>query len=170
MKKVIIIAMIPTLFILSCINDGMSNRQKKYYDGLKNVPFTKKELKFIDSLEKIGYLEVKLKRPMKGIGPLGSNVQSLYLKMKKDVSNQEKGSLLNINKTLAIDLYSNIFEDSVIFDSNQLKVEVTYIGNPKLKTIKVYYSKDSLESWSGFKVVSESEDKYERVVIGRVSH
>lgn len=153
------------LFITSCIGDGKTNSQREYLKNLKDYPLTNKELNFQDSLKTMNYTNIKIDAPIIGYVCQGCSSYIVQMNCPFDLSQKNKDSIKQINLEMAKFLYSNVIEDSIIYDVGEIRIEYN-VEKSEIKDSEQYikgsYSKKLLEKMVGFKVI-ESNGIFKRV-------
>lgn len=154
------------LFITSCIGDGKTNSQREYLKNLTHYPLTNKELNFQDSLKKMNYTNIKFDAPIIGYVCQGCSSYIVQMDCPFELSEKNKDSVKQINLEMAKFLYSNVIEDSVIYDFGEIRIEYT-VEKSEIKDSEKYikgsYSKKSLEKIVGFKIVESNNGIFKRV-------
>ncbi len=156
-------------FICGCLPDLSYEREADCIAWeYESAPLSLKENKFQDSLTHLGF-PTMLDR--KFIGRLGVGQSSYNLKVnceKVIVTTNNIDSLERFRREILKKLYSDIIDDSVIYDINTISVVFNNINYEKgLDHDKFFfgknYFKDFIENLNGFKVIKIGEDKYKRV-------
>jgi hypothetical protein len=131
---------------------------------------TQKEKNFIAHLDTIGYRNIELGIPVIGYKYRGGSSYIVYLDGPFELTESNRDSINDLTKNIALDLYNNVIEDSLIYDFGKVKINLSlnYVNPPIKKRFVCYqkeYPKDSLEVWSGFKVVTDGKGGFNRVLI-----
>ena len=170
MKKCLIIGfklLFLAISLQSCMGNGMTSSQEDFVKFIESNPVkpSKKELDFKAHLEQQGYTDILFIIPFKGYNAYGTSTYHLEMKCPFKLTELNKDSVKNVRQNIAIELYSNVIEDSTIFDC--IKFDVVF--NVKEKQIIKWKSilakpfhKHDLENHIGFKVI-EKKDLYERI-------
>jgi hypothetical protein len=100
---------------LSCSYDPSYKNESNYGHWLEeNSPLTSKENKYIDSIKKIGF-DLSIHKRF-----IGRNIRTrynVYLKNDSIIPNEENfKKLINLRISIAKNLFSNVIEDSNLFD------------------------------------------------------
>lgn len=140
---------------------------ESYKGPLYYTNMNQKEIDIIDSVENLGYEQMKIYKPIMGLThPYGNNYYVVYLKTNKT---QEKEKIFNLSKSLAKELYKDVISDVFIYDIEYIYVNHKFCNNPNdtinCKESEFRFFKDSLENWCGFRVIKDGTKLYKRVKI-----
>jgi hypothetical protein len=163
---VLIFLMIIYIFYV-CFHDyiAWSPDNSNIYSTNQYSELTDKENGLIDSLEHLNFYNVIITKPLIGLhGPFGSNIYGLSMRLRDSNTNESLDFLV---KSLSKTIYTNVIEDSFIYDMNYLYISIESIDSSKIdlsrikeKEYRIY--KDSLEEWCDFKVV-RNKGKFNRI-------
>ena len=128
-----------------------------------------KEKSYIKKLRESGFYEVKFRIPAIGYAPQGKDNYQVTLGVDGSLEESNIDSFNIIRKNIAIELYSSVVEDSIIYHLSSIFI----IFNYNRTNINPYHNEnwdefveiDSLQKWCGFKVIKVNENKYKRVKI-----
>ncbi len=132
----------------------------------EHSPLTITENKYIDSINTIGF-ELNIHKRFIGRGINTSyDVNLTNDSIIPNDNNYKK--LIELRIEIAKELYSNVIEDSNLFDIENIifTYELPRNNYSEIKFFPIeYFSSDTLQKWCGFKVIKVGENEYKRVKI-----
>lgn len=165
MKIILRLYIILLLLNTSCsFGDGMSSSQKKYLENLQPKKLTDKEIGFKNKLSLEGYFNIEIINPRIGIVNYGNSEYYIYLNCPFDYVPEKSDTLNKITKKIVNDLFTNVIEDSILYDINIISVHLNLKHHRTKKSIEYYdrYHISDLEKFNNLKVVKSKEGKLER--------
>lgn len=149
-----------SILLSSCLTVG-----KEYMGNLKPTPPSQKELRFIDSLKREGFSNVKLDIPIPTYTGKGYAFYCIDMKPPFLYDWTKRDSIRLVMREIANKLYSQIIEDSIIIEFRSISVTLhTKSTNGERKDIAYDYEKNELELNNGFRVVQDSLSTYRRII------
>jgi hypothetical protein len=147
---------------------GMPESQKDYLENLKPTEPTIREESYIKELEKRGFTNINLDIPDIGRNALGESDYAIRLNCPFNLTINNQDSVIKISDGIIDELYSNVIEDSIIYDCKAFhvvfSVQQSEIDDDR-NILSQHYTKPSLEQWNGFKVVKVGSARYKRVSV-----
>jgi hypothetical protein len=121
--------------------------QRKWLDELEDPIPTQKEVSFCDSLKQIGYSNVSLNIPIKGVDAEGESFYILKATPPFELTKNNKDSISQVNLELANTLYKDVIEDSIMVELGTIEVVFMIKESDSKKTVRFRRSYDKREFW-----------------------
>lgn len=152
--------------LISCMSNDASIRQTEWYASFQNKPLTEKEKDYIKQLESQGYSKIDIQPPTIGVDFSGSSYYSVSLSNSQiRYTGDNADSLKSISHEIALELYKEIIEDSILFDISKIYISLTIKDGLKKgweRKFEDIFLKKELAKELGFKVI-KSGSIYDRI-------
>lgn len=152
-----------TLF--ACMGNGTTRDQQRYLDRLKVPSLTYKEKQFVYLLSKSGCQDVFLDIPSPGYTAKGHSTYIVKAKLLCNLTETNKDSIIRLSDSLALALYSNIIEDSIIVEFGAIRTDFSVEHSDIKRWHNILFRehpKKCLSKLAGFSVVQKADGSFER--------